>query len=122
MCNFNETHQARPRTGNGTAPGSRTYRCMPGGADDYVYMAASPRRADMWLALVRAIGGEEVATDPNYSDPDWCVEHGDEVNEMIEAWTMERTKYEVFSHPRQGGCTLRSHYECRRHLRRPSFG
>ena len=96
MCNFNETHQARPRTGNGTAPGSRTYRCMPGGADDYVYMAASPRRADMWLALVRAIGGEEVATDPNYSDPDWCVEHGDEVNEMIEAWTMERTKYEVF--------------------------
>ena len=50
----------------------------------------------MWLVLVRAIGGEELATDPNYSDPDWCIENADELNEMIEAWTMERTKYEVF--------------------------
>ena len=96
MCNFNETHQARPRIGNGTDPGSRTYRCKPGGPDDYVYMAASPRRIPMWLVLVRAIGGEELATDPNYSDRDWCAEHADELNEMIEAWTMERTKYEVF--------------------------
>ena len=96
MCNFNETYKASPRAGNGTAPGSRTYLCKPGGADDYVYISAPPRRVHMWLALVRAIGGEELATDPNYSDPGWCIENGDEVNEKIEAWTMERTKYEVF--------------------------
>jgi len=46
--------------------------------------------------LMRAIGGEELADDPNYSDFDWIVEHTDEINNMIETWTMERTKYEVF--------------------------
>ncbi|MCH8225133.1 MAG: CoA transferase [Chloroflexi bacterium] len=96
MCNFNETHEARPRTGNGTAPGSRTYLCKPGGTDDYVYMMAAFRRGPMWLALIRAIGGEELAMDPNYSNPDWCAEHSDELNAMIEAWTIERTKWEVF--------------------------
>ena len=77
-------------------PGTHTYRCKPGGPDDYVYLAAMPRRLNLWLALMRAIGGEELADDPNYSNPDWVTEHTDELNEMIEGWTMERTKYEVF--------------------------
>ena len=99
MSTFNENHKARPRMGNETTPGmpgSRTYRCKPGGPDDYVYVAARPRRVNLWMALIRAVGGEELADDPNYSDPDWVGEHADEINEMIEAWTMERTKYEVF--------------------------
>ena len=98
MSTFNETGKSRPRSGNNTSglPGTRTYRCKPGGSDDWVYMAAMPRRTNLWLALIRAIGGDELANDPNYSDIDWVVEHTDELNEMIEAWTMERTKYEVF--------------------------
>ena len=98
MCTFNETHQSRPRAGNNAQglPGTRTYPCKPGGADDWVYTAATPRRLGLWLTLIRAIGGDEMADDPNYSDFDWVVEHTDEINEMIEAWTMERTKYEVF--------------------------
>ncbi len=98
MSTFNETGKSRPRSGNNTSglPGTRTYRCKPGGIDDWVYMAAMPRRTNLWLALIRAIGGDELANDPNYSDIDWVVEHTDELNEMIEAWTMERTKYEVF--------------------------
>lgn len=98
MCNFNETHESRPRAGNNTSgmPGTTTYRCKPGGPDDYVYLAAQPRRLNLWLALMRAIGGEELADDPNYSNPDWVIEHTDELNEMIEGWTMERTKFEVF--------------------------
>ena len=98
MSTFNETGKSRPRAGNNTSglPGTRTYRCKPGGSDDWVYMAAMPRRTNLWLALIRAIGGDEMASDPNYSDIDWVTEHTDELNEMIEAWTMERTKYEVF--------------------------
>ena len=98
MCTFNETHQSRPRAGNNAQglPGTRTYPCKPGGSDDWVYTAATPRRLGLWLTLIRAIGGDELADDPNYSDFDWVVEHTDEINEMIEAWTMERTKYEVF--------------------------
>ena len=98
MCNFNETHKARPRSGNSVSgmPGTRTYRCKPGGPDDYVYLAAGPRRPNLWLPLIRAIGGDEVAGDPRYSDSDWCVENAATLDEMIETWTMERTKYEVF--------------------------
>ena len=98
MSTFNETGKSRPRAGNNTSglPDTRTYRCKPGGSDDWVYLAAMPRRLGLWLALIRAIGGDELANDPNYSDIDWVVEHTDELNEMIEAWTMERTKYEVF--------------------------
>ncbi len=98
MSTFNETGKSRPRSGNNTSglPGTRTYRCKPGGSDDWVYLAAMPRRLGLWLALIREVGGDELADDPNYSDIDWVVEHTDELNDMIEAWTMERTKYEVF--------------------------
>ena len=98
MANFNEAHKSRPRAGNNTSglPGTRTYRCKPGGSDDYIYLAAMPRRLNLWLALMRAIGGEELADDPNYSDFDWIVEHTEEINAMIETWTMGRTKFEVF--------------------------
>ena len=98
MSTFNETGKARPRSGNNPQglPGSRTYPCKPGGSDDWVYLGATPRRLGLWLALVRAVGGDEMADDPNYSNFDWVVEHTDEIDDMIETWTMERTKYEVF--------------------------
>ena len=37
-----------------------------------------------------------MAADPNYSNFEWITENSDAINEMIEAWTMERTKFEVF--------------------------
>ena len=98
MSTFNETGKARPRSGNNPQglPGARTYPCKPGGSDDWGYLGATPRRLGLWLALVRAVGGDEMADDPNYSNFDWVVEHTDEIDDMIETWTMERTKYEVF--------------------------
>jgi len=98
MSTFNETGKARPRSGNNTQglPGARTYPCKPGGSDDWVYLGAMPRRTNLWLALIRAVGGDELADDPNYSNFDWVVEHTDELDELITNWTMQRTKYEVF--------------------------
>ena len=98
MCNFNETHTSRPRSGNTYSgmPGTRTYRRKPLGPDDDVYISAGPRRAGLWMPLIRTIGGEDMASDPSYSDPDWCIEHAEEIDEMIESWTMERTKHDAF--------------------------
>jgi formyl-CoA transferase len=51
----------------------------------------------MWDALLEVIGREDLVGDPNYSDPKWRQEHEQEVNEMIEAWTTQRTKFEVMN-------------------------
>lgn len=98
LCDFNDSHEARRRMGNlapGGLPGTNTYRCSPGGPDDYVYIMANPQRMHQWLALIRAVAGD-LADDPCYSDIEWIRKHGDQLNAMIEAWTMERTKYEAF--------------------------
>ena len=98
MPDFNDTGKGRGRFGNDGAgiPGNRTYPCKPGGPDDWVYMSATPTRPGLWQPLIRSIGGEELLSDPNYSDPAWCQEHAAELHEMIGAWTMQHTKYEVF--------------------------
>jgi formyl-CoA transferase len=99
MSSFNDTHKARPRMGNAVGanmPGGGTFKCKPGGPDDYVFIAAMPRRDNLWRALVRAIGGEELVRDERYFDPVWLSAHAAEVNALIEAWTVERTKFEVF--------------------------
>ncbi len=99
LCDFNDSHKPRGRMGNlapGGLPGTNTYRCSPGGPDDYVYIMANPVRIHQWLALVRTVGGDELADDPNYADIDWIRKHRDELNELIEDWTSQRTKYEAF--------------------------
>lgn len=99
MSSFNDTHKARPRSGNAGAlnmPGMGTYQCKPGGADDYVFIAAMPRRDNLWRALLGAIGGDDLAQDERYIDPAWLTAHAAEVNALIEAWTSQRTKLEVF--------------------------
>jgi formyl-CoA transferase len=82
------------RTGNqlgAGAPGA-TYRCAPGGPNDYVFIFAQQQ---MWPALLRAIGREDLIGDSRYDTADARVQHKDEVNALIEAWTMRRSKYEV---------------------------
>ena len=49
----------------------------------------------MGHALLRAIDREELVEDPLYSDPAKAAELGDEVNAMIEGWTMRHTKHEA---------------------------
>jgi formyl-CoA transferase len=69
-----------------------TYRCAPGGPNDYVMVLAQQQ---MWHALLKAIGRADLIGDARYETAEVRAKHVDEVNAVIEAWTSKRNKYEV---------------------------
>jgi len=69
-----------------------TYRCAPGGPNDYVMVLAQQQ---MWHALLKAIGREDLIGDARYETAEARAKHVNEVNAVIEAWTSKRNKYEV---------------------------
>jgi formyl-CoA transferase len=83
-----------PRTGNQLGAGvpGTTYRCHPGGPNDYVFIFVQQQ---MWAPLARALGREDLVTDPRYATAAARWENRAEVNATMEAWTSKRTKHEV---------------------------
>ncbi|MGE0824165.1 MAG: formyl-CoA transferase [Candidatus Binatia bacterium] len=84
------------RTGNQLGPGvpGTTYRCHPGGPNDYVFIFAQQQ---MWYPLLRAIGRDDLIGDPRYDSADARQERIAEVNALIEEWTSQRNKHEVMN-------------------------
>jgi len=64
------------RTGNQLAPAvpGTTYRCAPGGANDYVFIFAQQQ---MWHPLLRAIGREDLIGDARTRRPTPAGEKGE---------------------------------------------
>src|SRR4029450_289377 len=84
------------RTGNqlgANAPGT-TYRCHPGGPNDYVFVFVQQQ---MWHPLLKAMGREDVIGDARYETPEARARHRDEVNRFVEEWTSRRTKHDVMT-------------------------
>jgi formyl-CoA transferase len=82
------------RTGNQLGAGvpGTTYRCQPGGPNDYVFVFAQQQ---MWHPLLRAMGREDLIGDPRYETAAARWERKAEVDALVEAWTSQRTKHDV---------------------------
>ncbi len=82
------------RTGNqlGSGVPGTTYRCHPGGPNDYVFVFVQQQ---MWHPLLRAIGRDDLVGDVRYETAAARWDRRDEVNAVVEAWTAKRGKHEV---------------------------
>jgi len=85
---------AMPRQGNQlgrNVPGT-TYRCKPGGPNDYVFIYAQPQ---MWPPFVKATGMARLAEDPRFATSEGRWENREALDAEVESWTRQRTKHEV---------------------------
>jgi formyl-CoA transferase len=86
--------KAMERTGNQLGAGvpGTSYRCAPGGPNDYVFVFAQQQ---MWHPLLRAIGRDDLIGDPRYETGEARWRNKDAVDALVEGWTSERAKHEV---------------------------
>jgi formyl-CoA transferase len=82
------------RSGNqlGSGVPGTTYRCAPGGPNDYVFVFVQQQ---MWHPLLKAIGREDLVGDARYETAEARWQRRDEVNALVEAWTSTRDKHAV---------------------------
>jgi formyl-CoA transferase len=82
------------RAGNQLGAGvpGTTYRCHPGGPNDYVFIFVQQQ---MWHPLLRAIGREDLVGDTRYETPEARWNNKGEVNRLVEDWTSKRPKHEA---------------------------
>jgi formyl-CoA transferase len=83
-----------PRSGNASGGGQPGWavRCAPGGPNDYIYVIIQPPG---WAPITSLIGAPELADDPEWATPEARLPKLDKVFELIEAWTLGLTKWEV---------------------------
>ena len=86
--------QAMPRTGNQLGAGvpGTTYRCHPGGPNDYVFIFVQQQ---MWHPLLRAMGREDLINDARYETQEARWRHKTEVDTLVEDWTSKRSKHDA---------------------------
>ncbi len=82
------------RTGNQLGAGvpGTTYRCAPGGPNDYVFVFVQQQ---MWHPLLRAMGRADLVGDARYETGEARWQRKGEVDALMNAWTSERTKHQV---------------------------
>jgi formyl-CoA transferase len=88
--------QPMGRTGNQLGAGvpGTTYRCHPGGPNDYVFVFVQQQ---MWHPLLRAIGRDDLVGDPRYETGEARWQRKSEVDALVETWTSKRSKHEVMT-------------------------
>ncbi len=71
----------------------QVFRCAPGGPDDYVMIHIRGKMLELTLAL---IGREDLLADDRLTRFETQGQHAEEIQSIIEEWTMQRTKVEAF--------------------------
>jgi crotonobetainyl-CoA:carnitine CoA-transferase CaiB-like acyl-CoA transferase len=91
------TGAAAPRRPPGGNPPGGIFACHPGGPNDYVYILTSRANPEHWPRLLKLIGREDLIGDARYATPDLRLEREAEVNEIVTAWTSQRSKHEAMA-------------------------
>jgi formyl-CoA transferase len=83
-----------PRSGNASGGGQPGWavKTAPGGPNDYIYVIVQPPG---WAPISTLIGRPELADDPEWSTPQARLSKLDKMFELIEAWTIQHSKFEV---------------------------
>jgi formyl-CoA transferase len=83
-----------PRSGNASGGGQPGWavKTAPGGPNDYIYVIVQPPG---WAPISTLIGRPELADDPEWNTPQARLSKLDKMFELIEAWTMQHSKFEV---------------------------
>jgi crotonobetainyl-CoA:carnitine CoA-transferase CaiB-like acyl-CoA transferase len=93
------TGKAARRAGSGSVltrnPPMGLFPTKGGGPNDYVYVFTSRTNPEHWRRLLAVIGREELIGDARYDSPAARLEHEDEVNAMVSAWTSQHTKQDA---------------------------
>ena len=104
LCRSNYSQMALwggppPRNGNQTALSNTAprdcFRCKGGGDNDYCYVYCSRAGNHQWERMLKVIGREDLIGAPGYQTPKERGQHRDEINAMVEAWTLQHDKREV---------------------------
>ena len=82
---------------NGTTVPQGVYPCAPGGPNDYVILYCHPGVPEQFQRLLDIIGRPELKGHPDYISQKARAGREEEVNAMIAAWTMTRTKDEAMA-------------------------
>ena len=89
------TGKAAPRRPPANNPPGGIFPCKPGGPNDYVYLLTSRANPEHWPRLLKLIGREDLIGNSRYESPDARMKCEAEVDEIVTAWTMQRTKQEA---------------------------
>jgi crotonobetainyl-CoA:carnitine CoA-transferase CaiB-like acyl-CoA transferase len=80
---------------SGFAVPSGTYPCKPCGPNDYVYVYTSRTNPTHWQRLLEVIGRKDLIGDPRFDTAVARLEHEQDVDDMISAWTRQHDKREA---------------------------
>ena len=78
------------------------FPCKGGGENDWCYIYPTMGN-ETWERLLAVMGREELLDDPRYATPELRVEHKEEVDELVTAWTSQHDKREVMELLGAGG-------------------
>jgi formyl-CoA transferase len=87
-----------PRSGNASGGGQPGWavRCKPTtekGANAWLYVVIQPQ---VWEPLMHKIGRPDLIENPDYATPEARLPHLQDIFDVIEEWTIKRTKWEAF--------------------------